>query len=102
MSACPDCYGTGAFSYECRNCGGSGEYTKANGRVMGECYMCGGTGRFYPKFDQKKRTLAGLSFPFVIHPLPSGEDIFAYKCRTCRGRGNIRDTTAENLERAAI
>jgi len=101
MAACPECRGTGAFSYPCRNCNGSGKFTTARG-VVGKCYMCGGTGRFYPKFDQKERKLTGLSFPFVIHTLPSGEEMLAYKCRICRGSGEIHDATAENLERAAI
>lgn len=100
MSQCPECMGSGAFSYPCKKCNGMGESSNCSSPVV-KCHSCGGSGRFYPKYRQKYgEVLKGLKFPFVVYTLESGEEILAYRCRVCQGRGKIIDRTAERLSRA--
>lgn len=87
MTVCSSCNGSGAFSYECRYCEGTGNIKKDSGET--KCGYCFGTGRFYPQFKQKKDAkIKTFSLPFIVFELPNKKKIFAYKCRSCRGTGD--------------
>lgn len=103
MAVCPDCSGTGAFSYPCKKCGGTGMFNSPKtGKQIGKCRLCGGTGRFYPRFkEDKDRPLKTFRFPYVLHKLPNGEEILAYRCRKCRGSGELRDRLGTSKRRKA-
>jgi len=79
---CGDCFGTGIFSYPCKKCGGSGEYSR-NGKVIGECNLCNGSGRFYP---ENKNPLRG--FFYTIKYIP-GTMKKAIACKRCDGSGTV-------------
>jgi len=94
MSKCRDCDGTGAFSYPCRYCEGSGKIEKRDMAV--DCGYCFGSGMFYPQFKQKKGTkIKTFSLPFVVLKLGNGKSIFAYKCKACRGTGEHKSNNSQ-------
>jgi hypothetical protein len=101
---CDACNGSGLFSYPCKKCGGSGEYSR-NGKVIGECNLCHGSGRFYP---ENRRPLRGI---FDVRYIPGtmklgipckkcgsgqfwvpvmGDKLFYTVCQQCDGIGEIR------------
>ncbi len=79
---CDACNGTGLFSYPCKKCGGSGEYSR-NGKVIGECNLCHGSGRFYP---ENKRPLRGFYDAFKYIP---GTMKLGITCKKCNGHGKL-------------
>ena len=66
MAVCPDCSGSGAFSYPCKKCDGTGVFlSPKTGKQVGKCRLCGGSGRFFPQFkEDKERPLKSL--PTVV------------------------------------
>jgi hypothetical protein len=93
---CPKCSGTGAFSYPCRACRGTGSHTNPrNGKPIGTCTLCEGSGRFYPlyKGKPKKRHMYAswldyhVDYTFV--KLKDGTELQVNKCRECGGDKRI-------------
>ena len=103
MATCLECNGTGAFSYPCKKCSGTGVFTNATtGKQVGACRLCGGSGRFFPIFKaDKNRPLKTFHFPYVVHTLANGEQILAYRCRRCRGSGELRTSADFKTRRKA-
>jgi DnaJ-class molecular chaperone len=79
---CDACNGIGLFSYPCKKCGGSGEYSR-NGKIIGECNLCHGSGRFYP---ENKRPLRGFCDAFRYIP---GTMKLGITCKKCNGHGQL-------------
>jgi hypothetical protein len=80
---CPECQGTGVFSYPCKRCGGSGRYKHPVSKVdIGECRACKGSGRFYP---ENKRQKFRVEYAFV--PYIPGTKMKGYECKNCAGSG---------------
>jgi DnaJ-class molecular chaperone len=78
---CSGCDGTGAFSYPCRKCDGSGRYIRG-GKDRGECNLCKGGGRFYP---ENKKAVMSFFFERIVY-IP-GTTRRAHVCRACGGNG---------------
>lgn len=80
--ACDACNGTGLFSYPCKKCGGSGEYSR-NGKVAGECNLCHGSGRFYPENKRPSRRFHD-AFRYIPGTMKLG-----ITCKKCNGHGKL-------------
>ena len=88
--ACPDCQGTGAFSYACRGCWGTGSNTSPrDGKVIGKCNMCGGSGRFYPPYKGPRVSRITWIPVYKDITLSNGQKIRANACSQCESTGRI-------------
>lgn len=81
---CPDCDGSGVFSYPCRTCKGKGKLPNPKtGKMIIECPSCEGSGRFYPE-AKGGEFIYSIAFKII-----KGKQRKVHKCRRCAGWGEV-------------